>query len=116
MSRREVDVEALREGVLAGEKRAVARAITLVENRDPEAYQLVAMLPGQAPQPRSLGPQHQSRARRRLGLGQGHFALGRQAQAPESSLFQGFDGPGEVDYPDQGQDVQGPGGRLGQSA
>jgi len=44
MSRREVDVEALRDGVLAGEKRAVARAITLVENRDPEAYELVAEL------------------------------------------------------------------------
>src|SRR5436309_15081306 len=44
MSRREVDVEALRDGVLAGEKRAVARAITLVENRDAEAYQLVAEL------------------------------------------------------------------------
>jgi LAO/AO transport system kinase len=44
MSRREVDVESLRDGVLAGEKRAVARAITLVENRDPEAYRLVAEL------------------------------------------------------------------------
>ena len=44
MSRREVDLEALRDGVLAGEKRAVARAITLVENRDPEAYGLVAEL------------------------------------------------------------------------
>ena len=44
MSRREVDLEALRDGVLSGEKRAVARAITLVENRDPEAYGLVAEL------------------------------------------------------------------------
>jgi LAO/AO transport system kinase len=44
MSRRAVDVQSLRDGVLAGEKRAVARAITLVENRDPEAYELVAEL------------------------------------------------------------------------
>jgi LAO/AO transport system kinase len=44
MSRRAVDLPSLRDGVLAGEKRAVARAITLVENRDAEAYQLVAEL------------------------------------------------------------------------
>jgi LAO/AO transport system kinase len=44
MSRRAVDVTSLRDGVLAGEKRAVARAITLVEDRDPEAYDLVAEL------------------------------------------------------------------------
>jgi LAO/AO transport system kinase len=44
MSRRAFDVTSLRDGVLAGEKRAVARAITLVEDRDPEAYALVAQL------------------------------------------------------------------------
>ena len=45
MSRRGAhDLGSLRDGVLAGDKRAVARAITLVENRDPEAYQLVAEL------------------------------------------------------------------------
>ena len=35
MSRREADAETLAEGVLAGEKRAIARAISLVEDRDP---------------------------------------------------------------------------------
>ena len=39
--RRDFDLPALRAGVLAGEKRAVARAITLVENRDELAYELV---------------------------------------------------------------------------
>ena len=39
--RRDFDLPALRAGVLAGEKRAVARAITLVENRDDLAYELV---------------------------------------------------------------------------
>jgi LAO/AO transport system kinase len=39
--RRGWDLPRLLEGVLAGEKRAVARAITLVENRDPLAYELV---------------------------------------------------------------------------
>ncbi len=39
--RREFDLEGLAAGVLEGEKRAVARAITLVENRDPMAYELV---------------------------------------------------------------------------
>ena len=41
MSRREADAETLAEGVLAGEKRAVARAISLVEDRDPVASDLV---------------------------------------------------------------------------
>ena len=40
-ARRDFDLPALRAGVLAGEKRAVARAITLVENRDALAYELV---------------------------------------------------------------------------
>jgi LAO/AO transport system kinase len=40
-ARRDFDLPALRAGVLAGEKRAVARAITLVENRDELAYELV---------------------------------------------------------------------------
>jgi LAO/AO transport system kinase len=40
-ARRDFDLAALTAGVLAGEKRAVARAITLVENRDPLAYDLV---------------------------------------------------------------------------
>jgi LAO/AO transport system kinase len=39
--RRDFDLPALQAGVLAGEKRAVARAITLVENRDQLAYELV---------------------------------------------------------------------------
>ena len=39
--RRDFDLPALEAGVLAGEKRAVARAITLVENRDEGAYELV---------------------------------------------------------------------------
>ena len=44
MSRRPVDLPALVEGVEHGRKRAVARAITLVENRDPLAYDLVREL------------------------------------------------------------------------
>ena len=44
MSRREVDAETLAEGVLAGEKRAIARAISLVEDRDPVASDLVRRL------------------------------------------------------------------------
>jgi LAO/AO transport system kinase len=36
--------EALVKGVRAGERRAVARALTLVENRDPEAYALIEEL------------------------------------------------------------------------
>ena len=44
MSRRPVDLPALVEGVAQGRKRAVARAITLVENRDPLAYELVKQL------------------------------------------------------------------------
>jgi LAO/AO transport system kinase len=44
MSRRSDDLATLREGVLAGEKRAVARAISLVENRDALAYDLVREL------------------------------------------------------------------------
>jgi len=41
VSRRPVDLPALVEGVASGRKRAVARAITLVENRDPLAYDVV---------------------------------------------------------------------------
>jgi LAO/AO transport system kinase len=44
VSRRPVDLPALVEGVEHGRKRAVARAITLVENRDPMAYELVREL------------------------------------------------------------------------
>ncbi len=44
MSRREADAETLAEGVLAGEKRAIARAISLVEDRDPVASDLVRRL------------------------------------------------------------------------
>ena len=44
MTRRKLDLPALVEGVLVGDKRAVARAITLVENRDPMAYELVRAL------------------------------------------------------------------------
>ena len=42
--RREFGLAELAAGVLEGEKRAVARAITLVENRDPAAYDLVREL------------------------------------------------------------------------
>jgi LAO/AO transport system kinase len=42
--RREFGLAELAAGVLEGEKRAVARAITLVENRDPVAYDLVREL------------------------------------------------------------------------
>ena len=42
--RREFGLAELAAGVLEGEKRAVARAITLVENRDPAAYNLVREL------------------------------------------------------------------------
>jgi LAO/AO transport system kinase len=44
MSRREVDAETLADGVLAGEKRAIARAISLVEDRDAVASDLVRRL------------------------------------------------------------------------
>ena len=44
MSRRPTDLRGLVEGVCGGETRAVARAITLVENRDPLAYELVREL------------------------------------------------------------------------
>src|SRR6478736_1005759 len=40
-ARREFTRESLAAGVRAGDKRALARAITLVENSDPLAYQLV---------------------------------------------------------------------------
>src|SRR3954467_11125647 len=40
-ARRDFTRESLAAGVRAGEKRALARAITLVENSDPLAYQLV---------------------------------------------------------------------------
>jgi LAO/AO transport system kinase len=42
--RREFGLAELAAGVLEGEKRAIARAITLVENRDPAAYDLVREL------------------------------------------------------------------------
>jgi LAO/AO transport system kinase len=42
--RRQVDQGELAAGVLAGEKRAIARAISLVEDRDPAAYELVREL------------------------------------------------------------------------
>jgi len=41
VTRRPTDLRALVEGVTGGDTRAVARAITLVENRDPLAYELV---------------------------------------------------------------------------
>ena len=41
MTRRPTDLRALVEGVTGGDTRAMARAITLVENRDPLAYELV---------------------------------------------------------------------------
>jgi LAO/AO transport system kinase len=44
MARRQVDLAALVEGVGRGERRAVARAISLVEDRDPRAYELVKEL------------------------------------------------------------------------
>jgi LAO/AO transport system kinase len=44
VSRRPTDLPTLVEGVSGGDVRAVARAITLVENRDPLAYELVREL------------------------------------------------------------------------
>ena len=44
MSRRPTDLPTLVDGVSGGDVRAVARAITLVENRDPLAYELVREL------------------------------------------------------------------------
>jgi len=44
MARRPVDVPALVDRVGAGDRRAIARAITLVENRDPAAAELVRAL------------------------------------------------------------------------
>src|SRR6185437_5607274 len=44
VSRRPTDLRALVDGVSGGDTRAVARAITLVENRDPLAYELVREL------------------------------------------------------------------------
>ena len=44
MSRRPTDLRSLVDGVSGGDTRAVARAITLVENRDPLAYDLVREL------------------------------------------------------------------------
>jgi LAO/AO transport system kinase len=44
VTRRPTDLQALVEGVSGGDTRAVARAITLVENRDPLAYELVREL------------------------------------------------------------------------
>ncbi len=44
MSRRPTDLRSLIDGVSGGDTRAVARAITLVENRDPVAYELVREL------------------------------------------------------------------------
>jgi LAO/AO transport system kinase len=44
MPRREVDLQALVEGVGRGDRRAVARAISLVEDRDERAYELVREL------------------------------------------------------------------------
>ena len=44
MARREWTHEGLLEGVREGDRRALARAITLVENRDPRAYALVSEL------------------------------------------------------------------------
>ena len=44
MSRRPTDLPTLVEGVSGGDVRAVARAITLVENRDPLAYDVVSDL------------------------------------------------------------------------
>jgi LAO/AO transport system kinase len=41
VTRRPTDLRALVEGVTGGDTRAIARAITLVENRDPLAYELV---------------------------------------------------------------------------
>ena len=44
MTRRPTDLQTLVKGVSGGDTRAVARAITLVENRDPLAYELVREL------------------------------------------------------------------------
>ena len=43
-ARRDWDAEGLAAGVRAGDRRALARAITLVEARDPLAYEVVRAL------------------------------------------------------------------------
>ena len=55
MSRRPTDLPTLVEGVSGGDVRAVARAITLVENRDPLAYELVRELYPQTGQAAVVG-------------------------------------------------------------
>ena len=63
--RRDWTRETLAAGVRAGDRRALARAITLVENGDPLAYELVARpLPGH--RPRVLGRRHRAARRRQV--------------------------------------------------
>ena len=68
VSRRPTDLRSLVDGVSGGDTRAVARAITLVENRDPLAYELV----------RELYPRTGSRRDRRL-----HRAAGGRQVEPD---------------------------------
>ena len=44
MSRRAWTLDDLADGVRSGDRRALARAISLVENRDPLSYELVRVL------------------------------------------------------------------------
>ncbi len=55
MARGEWTREALEAGVRAGDRRALARAISLVENRDPLAYELVGVLYGSTGQAHTIG-------------------------------------------------------------
>jgi LAO/AO transport system kinase len=53
--RRELTHEALVDGVAAGDHRAIARALSLVEDRDPRAYELVKALYGRTGGAYSIG-------------------------------------------------------------
>jgi LAO/AO transport system kinase len=52
---REFTVDALVEGVVSGDRRAIARALTLVENGDPSAYELVRAIYPRTGQAYSIG-------------------------------------------------------------
>ncbi len=55
MARRQWTREALEDGVRAGDRRALARAISLVENRDPLAYELVRALYAETGRAHAIG-------------------------------------------------------------
>ena len=51
----ELTHEALVDGVASGDRRAIARALSLVEDRDPRAYELVKALYGRTEAPTRSG-------------------------------------------------------------